>query len=132
MKPQNATLIDSLSEGYAAINRRPWLLVVPLMLNIYLWFGPQLSFGPLFNNIHNVLRTIQPSVIDQTEMQGLYDQLLANGSVDLRSQITLLNYVPTLRQYIIGAGSVSDLPAIVEPPRLIDARRTDTIEIATV
>jgi hypothetical protein len=130
MKPQNATLIDSLSEGYAAINRRPWLLVVPLLLNIYLWFGPQLSFGPLFNNIHNLLRSIQPELIDQTEMQGLYDQLLANGSVDLRSQITLLNYVPTLRPYIIGGG-ISDLPAIVEPPRLIDARRTDTIEVAS-
>jgi len=45
-KPQNATLIDSISEGYAAINRRPWLLLVPLLLNIYLWFGAQLSLAP--------------------------------------------------------------------------------------
>ena len=135
-KPQNATLIDSISEGYSAINRRPWLLLLPLLLNVYLWFGPQLSFGPLFNNVHGVLKSIQPGVIDQSEMQVLYDQLLANGSVDLRSQITLLNYVPTLRQYIIGAGdgagNASGLPAIVEPPRLIDTRRTDTIEVASV
>jgi len=83
-----------------------------------------------------VLKSIQPGLIDQSEMQVLYDQLLANGSVDLRSQATFLNYVPTLRQYIIGsvdsAGSASGVPAIVEPPRLIDARRTDTIEVATV
>jgi hypothetical protein len=135
-KPQNATLIDSISEGYSAINRRPWLLLLPLLLNIYLWFGPQLSFGPLFNNIHGVLKTIQPSLIDQTELQVLYDQLLANGSVDLRSQITFLNYVPALRQYVIGsvdsAGGVAGVPAIIEPPRLIDTRRTDTIEVASV
>ena len=135
-KPQNATLIDSISEGYAAINRRPWLLLLPLLLNIYLWFGPQLSFGPLFNNIHGVLKSIQPSLIDQTELQVLYDQLLANGSVDLRSQVTFLNFVPMLRQYVIGSvdssGSAAGVPAIVEPPRLIDARRTDTIEVATV
>jgi hypothetical protein len=135
-KPQNPTLIDSISEGYAAINRRPWLLLVPLLLNMYLWFGPQLSFGPLFNNIHGVLKSIQPGLVDQSEMQVLYDQLLANGSVDLRSQVTFLNYVPTLRQYVIGstssAGSASGVPAIVEPPRLIDARRTDTLEVATV
>jgi len=135
-KPQNATLIDSISEGYAVINRRPWLLLLPLLLNIYLWFGPQLSFGPLFNNVHGVLKSIQPGLVDQTEMQVLYDQLLANGSVDLRSQVTFLNYVPTLRQYVIGsvdsAGSAASIPAIVEPPRLIDAKRTDTIEVATV
>jgi hypothetical protein len=135
-KPQNATLIDSISEGYAAINRRPWLLLVPLLLNVYLWFGAQLSFGPLFNNIHSVLKSIQPSLVDQTEMQVLYDQLLANGSVDLRSQLTFLNYVPTLREYVIGSvageATVASVPAIVEPPRLIDARRADTIEIATV
>jgi len=109
---------------------------LPLLLNIYLWFGPQLSFGPLFKNVHGVLKSIQPSLVDQTELQVLYDQLLANGSVDLRSQVTFLNFVPTLRQYVIGSvdssGSAAGVPAIVEPPRLIDARRTDTIEVATV
>ncbi|MEO7912344.1 MAG: hypothetical protein ABIV47_22080 [Roseiflexaceae bacterium] len=135
-KPQNATLIDSISEGYIAINRRPWLLLLPLLLNVYLWFGPQLSFGPLFTNVHEVLKSMQPGLIDQSEMQVLYDQLLANGSVDLRSQATFLNYVPTLRQYIIGAadstGNTAGVPSIIEPPRLIDTRRTDTIEVATV
>ena len=119
-KPQNATLIDSITEGYAAINRRPWLLLLPLLLNVFLWFGPQLSFGPLFNNIHGVLKSIQPGIVDQSEMQVLYDQLLANGSVDLRSQVKFLNYVPTLRQYVVGSvdspGNVSGVPAIVEPP----------------
>ncbi|MDQ2998169.1 MAG: hypothetical protein M3R61_14120 [Chloroflexota bacterium] len=135
-KPQNATLIDSISEGYTAINRRPWLLLLPLLLNVYLWFGPQLSFGPLFTNVHDLLTSIQPGLIDQREMQVLYDQLLANGSVDLRSQATFLNYVPTLHQYIIGsverAGNAAGIPSIIEPPRLIDARRTDTISVATV
>ncbi|HEU5102265.1 MAG TPA: hypothetical protein VFU22_24750 [Roseiflexaceae bacterium] len=135
-KPQNATLIDSISEGYAAINRRPWLLLVPLLLNVYLWFGAQLSFGPLFSSIHRMLRNIQPGLVDQSEMQVLYDQLLANGSVDLRSQLTFLNFVPILRQYVVGSVgdsvSATGVPAIQELPRLIDAGRTDTIEVATV
>lgn len=135
-KPQNATLIDSISEGYAAINRRPWLLLVPLLLNVYLWFGAQLSFGPLFNSVHNVLKSIQPGLVDQSEMQVLYDQLLANGSVDLRPQLTFLNFVPTLRQYVVGSvgdsASATGVPAIQELPRLIDTGRADTIEVATV
>jgi hypothetical protein len=135
-KPQNATLIDSISEGYAAINRRPWLLLVPLLLNVYLWFGAQLSFGPLFNSVYSVLKSIQPGLVDQNEMQVLYDRLLANGSVDLRAQLTFLNYVPTLRQYVVGSvdseAGVASVPAIVEPPRLIDAGRADTIQVATV
>jgi hypothetical protein len=135
-KPQNATLIDSISEGYTAINRRPWLLLVPLLLNIYLWFGAQLSFGPLFNSVHSLLKSIQPSLVDQSELQVLYDRLLANGSVDLRSQLMFLNFVPALRQYVVGSAgdgvSATGVPAIQELPRLIDAGRVDTIEVATV
>jgi hypothetical protein len=135
-KPQNATLIDSISEGYAAINRRPWLVLMPIVLNLYLWFGAQLSFAPMIDNLSSLLKGIQPSLVDQTEMQVFYDQLIAYGSVDLRPQIVRLNLVPTLRQYVVGtvdseAGTAS-VPAIQEVPRLIDPQRSDTIQVGTL
>jgi hypothetical protein len=134
-KPQNATLIDSISEGYAAIHRRPWLVLVPILLNLYLWFGAPLSFGPLFSNISSLLKGLQPGIVDQSDLQVMYDQLLANGSVDLRPQLAALNLVPTLRQYVVGAVDTgvgtTGVPAVQEVPRLIDPRRTDTIAVSS-
>ena len=73
-KPQNATLIDSISEGYTAINRRPWLLLLPLLLNVYLWFGPQLSFAPLVSDLDRFRRSatgaqaVDPEQQEQLEL----------------------------------------------------------------
>ena len=83
-KPQNATLVDSISEGYAAINRRPWLVLIPLLLNLYLWFGAQVSMAPLITSITAMLKDLNPAAASQEEMQIVYYQFLATGGIDLR------------------------------------------------
>jgi hypothetical protein len=132
MKPQNATLVDSISEGYTAINRRPWLVLVPLVLNLYLWYGAQVSLAPLISSITNGLRNLNPALSNQDDMQRVYDQFLAAGGVDLRQQLAVLNYIPTLRMYVVGSSEGAGLPAIPEVPWLINTQRTDTIQIASV
>lgn len=132
-KPQNATLIDSISEGYAAINRRPWIVIIPILLNLYLWFGPQLSLGPLVSGGVSMLKQLQPALSEQEDFQLVYDQLLATGGVDLRQQLALLNYVPTLHLYVVGSADASGgLPAVPEVLRPIDTQRADTVEVRTI
>lgn len=67
--PQNATLIDTLSEGYRTINRRPWLMLVPILLNIYFWFGTPVSFQPLFSDLYGLVQEFQKSAPQPTELQ---------------------------------------------------------------
>jgi len=133
-KPQNATLIDSISEGYAAINRRPWLVLVPIVLNLYLWFGAQLSFGPLIHDFHDWMRQIQATSPQQTELQAQYDQLLAFSQVDMREPIAIFNYIPTTI-YVLNAlgtgGGPLGLPMIQALPQLIDGQSASTIEISS-
>ena len=136
-KPQKTTLIDTFSEGYAAVNRRPWLVLVPILLNLYLWFGVQLSFGPLINDLHTTLQRLQASPSDQSELQAQYtDQLLALGQVDMRQPIAILNFIPTLTLNSITAvsaeGDSAGFPTIQAMPRLIDPQRADTIQIASI
>lgn len=132
-KPQNATLVDSISEGYAAINRRPWLVLVPLLLNVYLWFGAQVSMAPLITSLTSTLKSLNPAAASQEEMQLVYDQFLATGGIDLRQQLAVLNYIPTLRLYVVGgADSAAGVPAIPEVLQLINTQRSDTIQIASV
>lgn len=131
-KPQNATLIDSISEGYAAINRRPWLVLIPILLNVFLWFGPQLTLGPLIGTFVNTIKQLQPTLAEQDDIQIMFDQLLATGGVDLRQQLAVLNYVPTLHLYVVGGSEASGgLPAVPEVLRPIDTQRTDTIQVGS-
>lgn len=129
-KPQT-TLIDTFSEGYAAVNRRPWLVLVPIVLNLYLWFGAHLSFGPLVEQLHVLMRT---SAVEQGELQSqLDDQLLALGQVDMRQQLAILNFIPTLTTNVVGTSSDgAGLPVVQPVPRLIDQQRGDTIAVSTL
>jgi hypothetical protein len=50
-------VIETLSAGYAAVNRQPWVLLLPVLLNVFLWLGPRVSYSPL----------VDPVVTDATE-----------------------------------------------------------------
>jgi len=40
-------VIETLSAGYSAVNRQPWVLLLPILLNLFLWLGPHVSYSPL-------------------------------------------------------------------------------------
>ncbi|MBI4491723.1 MAG: hypothetical protein HY690_02905 [Chloroflexi bacterium] len=40
-------IIDTLSAGYGIVNRRIWILLIPILLDLFLWLGPQVSVSPL-------------------------------------------------------------------------------------
>src|SRR5215211_5791649 len=40
-------VIETLSAGYAAVNRHLWVLLLPILVDVFLWFGPHVSYSPL-------------------------------------------------------------------------------------
>ena len=42
-----AGLIDTLQAGFNAVNRNVWLLVFPIAVDLFLWWGPQPAAGPM-------------------------------------------------------------------------------------
>ena len=40
-------VIDTLSAGYTAVNRRLWLLSIPISLDLFFWVGPRIGLGRL-------------------------------------------------------------------------------------
>jgi hypothetical protein len=89
-------LIDILTEGYAAVNRRIWLLILPLALNLSIVFGPQVSFAPLFSGLAGLIERLQPSGADPALTAQNVATIEALGQVDMRQALALLNLVPTL------------------------------------
>ncbi|MCP4166543.1 MAG: hypothetical protein GY759_11700 [Chloroflexi bacterium] len=40
-------VIDSIQGGFTLVNRRPWLLALPILLDLIIWLSPKLSIAPL-------------------------------------------------------------------------------------
>jgi len=43
------SLIDTLQAGFNVVNRNAWLLVLPIAIDVFLWWGPQPSAGPILD-----------------------------------------------------------------------------------
>ena len=128
-KPQTTSLIDTISEGYAAINRRPWLIVLPLLLNLYIWFGTQLSFAPLLTDMATLVR-LNAGPAQQSAAAA--EQIRSVGGLDMRQPIAWLNFIPTLTMYAIRSTDTDCTPTVVPfvcavPPPLAPER--DTIRV---
>jgi hypothetical protein len=63
-------VIDVLSLGFQLALRRPWLLALPVLLDLLLWFGPRISVMPLVSQLSGLLQ--QPYGISE-EMQQMAD-----------------------------------------------------------
>jgi hypothetical protein len=44
---QPTGVIETLSAGYAAVNRHLWVLLLPILVDVFLWVGPHVSYSPL-------------------------------------------------------------------------------------
>jgi hypothetical protein len=44
---QPTGVIETLSAGYSAVNRQLWVLLLPIVVDVFLWLGPHVSYSPL-------------------------------------------------------------------------------------
>ena len=43
-------VIDALAGGFELILQNPWVLLLPVLLDLFVWLGPQISIKPLFQD----------------------------------------------------------------------------------
>jgi hypothetical protein len=126
-RPAVPGVIDTLSAGFNLVNRRPWLLAVPVLLDLFLWLGPRLSVAPLIAEFLRV--TASPAdlgadyaqAIDQarqalTEMGGQVNLmgLLAAGFLGLPSLLSVTalgtDFLPAAPQAFQLSGLLDTVP----------------------
>jgi hypothetical protein len=73
-------IIDTLSAGFRTVSRRLWLVVVPVLLDLYLWLGPKLSIRPIIERLVTLFRT----------MMATASMPPANGSADAVAMAELM------------------------------------------
>ncbi len=75
-------------------------MLLPLLVNLYIWFGTQLSFAPLLTDLSTLMRMNTAAA----ERNGLppaqpVDLLRGLSQIDMRQELARLNFIPTLTMY---------------------------------
>ena len=127
-KPQTHTLIDIISAGYVALNRRLWVLLIPIAFNLYMAYGAQVSLAPLLHELRANLSELPAEEQSSSDLLLRMVDLLERA--DMRQPLLMVNYVPLLANYSAPPADVvaEPAPAATGLP-LLDPRRSDTIEV---
>jgi hypothetical protein len=114
-------VIESLSRGFETVAGYPALLILPLLLDVFLWIGPRVSFAPAINafseEVHRELEVqkADPQTLSQWEEM---DKWLRDGIGGTNNQYFPALVIPT------NFGQVVDLILVMSDFRsnLVRAR----------
>lgn len=85
-RPNQSGVIDSLADGLSLAIARPWLLIVPVLLDLYYWVGWSVSVESLLIPIKNwVIRQ------DQAESGEVASSLVSLSQADATQLLALLS-----------------------------------------
>jgi hypothetical protein len=62
-------IIESLTAGFDAVTRAPQVLVVPILLDTFLWLGPRLSAYPLIKSLLALIKSLPSSPDELMRLQ---------------------------------------------------------------
>jgi len=112
-------IIDSLSAGFSLVAQRPVLLMIPLLLDLFLWLGPRLSVSSITSEL---ALKLPPSVGEPAENSAL---LFEQNTVEILGSYNLFSALST---WPLGAPSLLAGNDTGHGP----LGRTSTIEVQTV
>ena len=91
-------VIDSLQGGFNLVTRRPWLLLLPVLVDLILWRGPKLSMAPL-------IQRAQEMIFNQPDLPADFAE-----SAELASE-TLLTFGNNYNLLSLLSGAVIGFPS---------------------
>ncbi len=71
------SVIDALSAGYQVVGRHIWLIIVPVLVDFWLWFGPKVTSGTALDGIQNIFSN--PSVTFPPDYLDTVTKMLAQA-----------------------------------------------------
>jgi len=88
-------VVGCLAAGFEILARHPWLVVLPVLLDLLLWLGPRLSVSPLLQQLAVFLRSQPVYDPEMTEQVVQATQLLEQLGEQL-NLFSLLSALPLL------------------------------------
>ena len=113
-------LIDTLSSGFKVVQRRPWLVLLPVLLDLWLWLGPRWSIQLLADSLLRFWTTenLPPELAQTAEP---YRQFLLAAGANYNLWWLVDNNPAWLRTALPGLAEPAGLvaaPGVIETPAL--------------
>ena len=119
-------IIDSLSAGYRLLSRRLELLLIPILLDLFLWMAPRLSIAPLFERVARFY-TDTATLAELPSEMGLMAQQVAELLSEIGHSSNLLSLLVRL------SGSLLHLPSLLSVVSVPTMGRTyEMVNISTI
>lgn len=85
-------IIETLSAGFDLVRRRLWLIVVPIVIDLFLWLGPRISIEPLVKRFESLLIPPASAQLTPADLEAL--QMSRNALLDVGSHFNLASLLP--------------------------------------
>jgi hypothetical protein len=100
-------VIETLSAGYGAINRHLWVLLLPILVDVFLSFGPHVSYSPL----------VDPTVTRASEWARQVAIGPRRGPRNANTNSDVVGTVEDARQFLIArTGEINILSLVARGP----------------
>lgn len=82
---------DALSTGLAEAARRPWLWLLPIIVDLGLWLAPRLSVARLTEQLMTAWKALLPMVYTPEQMKGAQEgiDLLYQGMIEISKGVNV-------------------------------------------
>jgi hypothetical protein len=103
--PPPPGVMGSLRDGFYAVSSHVWLIFLPLLLDVFLWFAPRLSVGRLFNPFfETVLGQARTMLTTSADLKRFTDNLALVS--DVVERFNLLSLLGRLYTFPVGISSL--------------------------
>src|SRR5919106_987191 len=103
--PPPPGVMGSLRDGFYVVSSHVWLILLPLLLDLLLWFGPRLSVGGLLNPFYRmVFNQMRTTLTSSSDLQRFMAYQTAFSEVVER--FNLLSLLGRLQIFPVGISSL--------------------------
>jgi hypothetical protein len=117
--PPPPGVMGSLKDGFYAVSSHVWLIFLPLLLDVLLWFGPRLSVGRLVHPFFElVVRQARTMLASSADFKRFTDNMaLLSDMVERFNLLSLLGRLfGTLQVFPVGISSLLAQTMPVQTP----------------
>ena len=103
--PPPPGVMGSLRAGFDAVSSHIWLILLPLLLDVMLWFGPRLSVGRLLNPFFRMVFDQMPTTLTSPS-DGQSFTAYQSAFSEMVERFNLLSLIGRLQMFPVGISSL--------------------------